>query len=128
MKAFLAPAVVSLMLGGCATTATEIVPSASDIVGTYDMGDGLGICMQVSLLPDGSLSGDECGAAHVGVPSHPFSGSWSLSGATLTFNTPQADLRTAEVFFWKGTPAFVELRNKHGSQAEPWSVFRKRPR
>ncbi|GAB3381868.1 hypothetical protein GCM10027432_09800 [Lysobacter fragariae] len=107
---------------------SESVPSGSELVGTYYMGDGLGICMEVTLRPDGALSGVACGAEHIGVPGREFTGTWSLSGPILHVATPAGEIGDSEVFFWQGSPAFVELENKRGNRVERWAVFHKATR
>ena len=113
------------LLVGCASLRPEHVPTASELAGTYFMGDGLGICMQVTLRSDGSLSGTNCSGEHIGTPSHDFVGSWSLDGANLKVSTPAGEIKDAEAFFWQGNPAFVELENKRGNQVSPRLVFRR---
>ena len=98
------------------------------LAGTYEMGDGLGICTEATLRPDGTLSGIACGGEHIGVSGREFTGTWSLSGPRLHISTPSAEIGDSEVFFWQGIPAFVELQNKRGNQVEPWAVFRRASR
>jgi hypothetical protein len=117
-----------LIFGGCAQIRPQPTPSISELSGTYYMGDGLGICMEATLHPDGSLSGVGCGGKHIGLPGRPFAGTWALSGALLHITTPSGEIGDSEAFFWKESPAFVELKNKRGNQVRPWAVFRQATR
>jgi hypothetical protein len=118
----------SALLSGCASMQPERVPSAAELAGTYSMGDGLGICMEVTLNPDGSLSGVACAGEHIGLAGRGFKGSWSLAGATIKITTPAGEAKDSEAFFWQGSPAFVELENKRGNRVEPWAIFHKASR
>jgi hypothetical protein len=119
---------VSALLCSCASMQPQPVPSSSDLIGSYNMGDGLGICTEATLSRDGSLSGVACGGEHIGLPGQEFTGTWSLSGSILHITTPTGQIGDSEVFFWQGSPAFVELQNKRGNRVEPWAIFQKATR
>jgi hypothetical protein len=99
---FAAVTLATVFLGGCAGLGPERVPSAGELAGTYFMGDGLGICMEATLHPDGSLGGVACAGEHIGSPGREFKGSWFLDGATIKISTPAGEIKDAEAFFWQG--------------------------
>ena len=117
MKQFLAIGLMAALLTGCASGwfGDKALPTADQLVGSYSMGWG-GICYEVDLHADQSYSGMDCAGGHFGPtdgPNRHFSGRWTLQAEVLTFSsispTGKPDLGPAEVFFYKGSPAFVEL-------------------
>ena len=126
MKSALLLILVIWLLTGCASFSDDTFPSREELIGTYDMGDGLGICTQIALRADGSFKGFQCGGEHLSLPSREFSGTWSIEGAVMSFSTAGIDIGPAEAFYWKGAPAFVEIRDKRGDKVGTWAIFHRR--
>jgi hypothetical protein len=117
-------ALLPIAIADCASVGhPDRIPTQQELVGAYSLGDGLGLCHEVQLRADGTFSGTNCGGEHIGRGSSEFGGIWSLTGATLMFQTSGKELGQAEAFYWHGVPAFVEVRFKRGDRVEPVFVF-----
>ncbi|MEJ1098501.1 MULTISPECIES: hypothetical protein [unclassified Pseudoxanthomonas] len=131
MRQFFAIGLLASVLMSCASArlGDEKVPTAEQLVGSYAMGWG-GICYEVHLRADQSYSGMDCAGGHFGPtdgPDRHFSGQWTLQGKVLSFSsvspTGKPDLSPAEVFFYKGSPAFVELEFVDKEKVAPMFLF-----
>ena len=136
MRLIIASSSIALLLAGCASgrVAQEPVPSAQQLVGSYVMGWG-GICYEIELRPDRTYTGVDCAGGHFGPadgPNRSFSGLWNLQGEILSFSsvspTGNPDLGPAEVFFYQGGPAFVELKFVDRGKATPRFLFTRHSR
>ena len=126
---------LALLLASCATSPDRVerIPSHDELVGTYDMGDGLGVCKTIELRATGAYEITYCGAVHRGGESVTARGLWQSQGKYLFFynangeyNAPGADLTYAEIFFYQEKPAFALAKDlKHGRVHE-WWVFSRR--
>jgi len=134
MKRFLAAALTTTLLVGCVSGPLwdKRVPTANELIGSYSMSWG-GICSEVDLRADQSYSGMDCAGGHFGPadgPDRHFSGRWTLQTEVLTFSstspTGKPDLGPAEVFFYKGSPAFVELSSVDKGKTIHEFVFTRR--
>jgi len=133
MRTLLAIGAVAL-LAGCAslTVGNERIPNGTELVGSYAMGWG-GICYEVELRADRTYDGVDCAGGHFGPtdgPNRNFSGKWALQGEVLSFSsispTGKLDLGPAEVFFYKDSPAFVELQFVERGKVSPMFLFTRR--
>ena len=123
-RAFATLILVSIVISSCTSLRDRgRVPTQQELVGSYGMGDGLGICEEIELRADGSFSGTNCAGEHIGYGSVAFNGTWSLSGAMISFRGAESQIGPAEAFFWHGKPAFVEVRYKQGDKVGPLLVF-----
>jgi len=97
------------------------------------MGDGLGLCQGMELRANHTFTSTHCGAVHIGGTTWSEEGQWQLQSNHIFFydkqgkyGNPGSELTYAEIFYFKGAPAFVLAKDlKNGSVHELW-VFHKR--
>ena len=131
----LLPPTLFLLLSACTSSpsAPERVPSRSELIGEFWMGDGLGVCQGIDLRDDGTYKATLCGGEHMGLGSTYRSGRWHLEGNHIFFfnkygqpNAPETRLSYAETFYYKRNPAFTKAEDLNKGRVHEWWVFEKK--
>lgn len=105
------------------------IPSVRELPGSYDYGHA-GFSETVELLEDGTFT--QVLHPHLDDQAASFEGVWRLEGKRLIFGyrvdpaPSQALLSEAEVFHYKGKPAFVRLQDLKAGKVHEWWVYAKR--
>ena len=128
MIRFYLPALCVLLLTACisAFSGPDIFPTRAEIVGNYYMGH-TGFDETLELHQDGSYTRTLLGHLR---PSATFLGTWRMEGKYLFFepvpaNPSISSLISAEVFFYKHSPAFVRTQDLKRGKVGEWWVYQR---